>query len=72
MARDQLARDIAVERAVAALRRAEPNLEPWVPDPQARTALRNVRSVWFLVGTTWLSAASVVSCGIGAICLLFG
>jgi hypothetical protein len=71
-ARDQLARDIAeIEQAAAALRRTEPSLEPLPPDTPPRTELRNVRSVWFLVALIWLSAASVVSCAIGAMFLLF-
>jgi hypothetical protein len=71
-ARDQLARDIAeIEQAAAALRRAEPSLEPRLPDREARTELRGVRSVWILITLIWLSAASVVSCAIGAIFLLF-
>src|SRR5579871_3944179 len=72
-ASDQLARDIAeIEQAAAALRRAEPRLEPRLPDAPTRTELRRVRSVWILIGLIWLSAASVVSCAIGAIFLLFG
>jgi hypothetical protein len=78
--RDPLARQSAeIERAVAdigraaaALRRAEPSLEPRLPDAQARTEPRNVRSVWILVGLTWLCTASVVSCAIAAVFLLFG
>jgi hypothetical protein len=73
MARDQLARDIAeIERAAAALRRAEPSLEPRLPDKRARAELRGVRSVWILIALIWLSAASVVSCTIGMIFLLLG
>jgi|SRR5579862_8421230 len=73
MARDQLALDIAeIERATAALRRAEPSLEPWLPDAQAPTEPRRVRSVWVFVAVTWLSVGSVFSCAIGAILLLFG
>jgi hypothetical protein len=72
-ARDQLARDIAeIEQAAAALRRAEPSLEPRFPSAEAGTELRKVRSVWILIGLIWLSAASVVSCAVGAIFLLFG
>jgi hypothetical protein len=73
VARDQLARDIAeIEQAAAALRRSEPSLEPRFPDSPPRTELRKVRSIWILVALIWLSAASVVSCAIGAIFLLFG
>jgi hypothetical protein len=71
-ARDQLARDIAeIEHAAAALRRAEPSLKPRLPGRGARTELRDVRSVWILIALIWLCAASVVSCAIGAIFLLF-
>ena len=71
--RDQLARDIAeIERAAAALRRLEPSLEPRLPDAQAQTQLCKMRSIWVLVGMTWFCTASVASCAIGAIILLFG
>jgi uncharacterized membrane protein len=73
VAPNQLARDIAeIEQAAAALRRAEPSLEPRLPGTPSRTELRNVRSVWFLIALIWLSAASVVSCAIGAMFFLFG
>jgi len=69
---DQLAHDIAeIKQAAAALRRAEPSLEPRHPDKEAPIELRGVRSVWILIALIWLSAASVVSCAIGAIFLLF-
>ena len=73
MARDQLARDIAaIEKAAAALRRAEASVEPRLSHIRARTKLRGVRSVWILIALIWLSAASAVSCAIGVIFLLFG
>jgi hypothetical protein len=73
LAGDQLARDIAeIAQAAAALRRAEPSLEPRLPDGEARSELRNVDSVWVLVTLIWLCAASVISCAIGAAVLLFG
>jgi hypothetical protein len=73
IAPDQLARDIAeIEQAAAALRRAEPTLEPRVPTPQAGSEPRTPRSIWLVVGVIWLTAVAVVSCAIGTIVLLFG
>jgi hypothetical protein len=71
VAPDQLARDMAeIERAAAALRRAEPTLERRAPKPPAGIEAPAVRSVWPLLGVIWLTAAAVVSCAIGAIVLL--
>jgi hypothetical protein len=73
IAPDQLARDMAeIERAAAALRRAEPALEPRAPDPQAVSEPRIARSIWLLVCVIWLTAAAIVSCAIGVIVLLLG
>jgi hypothetical protein len=73
IAPDQLARDIAeIERAAAALRRAEPTLGPRVPGIQAGGETQGPRSIWLLVGVIWITAAAVVSCAIGALALLFG
>jgi hypothetical protein len=72
IAPDQLARDIAeIEQAAAALRRAEPALEPRAPDPQPGHEPRTPRSIWLLVGIIWLIALAVVSCATAAIVLLF-
>jgi hypothetical protein len=72
VAPDQLARDIAeIEQAAAALRRAEPALEPRAPEPEA-TEPQTSRSIWPLLCVIWLAAVLVVSCAIGAIVLLFG
>ncbi len=55
--REQLARDIAeIERASAALRKAEPALETWRTPP---AAIRKPHSVWLIVGTLWISTALV-------------
>ncbi len=71
IAPDQLARDIAeIERAAAALRRAEPALEPRLPGSQAGSEPRAANSIWLLVCVIWLTAAAVVSCALGAIMLL--
>lgn len=60
MAREQLARDFAdIERATAALRRAEPALQSW-SKPQA-PALAKARPLWLLIGAVWLSAALVTA-----------
>jgi hypothetical protein len=79
VAPDQLARDMAeIERAAAALRRAEPTLERRVPNPSpsaqalASAEAPAARSVWPLLCVIWLTAAAVVSCAIGAITLLLG
>ena len=70
---DQLARDIAeIERAAAALRRAEPALEPRAPEPQTGGEARTSRSIWPLVCVIWLTALAVVSCAVGTIVLLLG
>jgi hypothetical protein len=69
---DQLARDIAeIERAAAALRRAEPTLEPRAPETETSPEPRPSRSIWPLVCVIWLTAVLVVSCAAGAIMLLF-
>jgi hypothetical protein len=70
---DQLARDIAeIERAAAALRRAEPTLEQRTAEPETSSEPRPSRSIWPLVCVVWLTAVLVVSSTIGAIVLLFG
>jgi hypothetical protein len=57
---NQLARDIAeIERAVAALRKGEPDLEPWPTAAPAAPARRKPRSVWFFVGTIWIATVLV-------------
>jgi hypothetical protein len=68
---DQLARDIAaIERATAALRRAEPALESWSdPPPQAS---HKPRPIWLLVGVLWISTAIVTVGAAVAIAALVG
>ena len=69
--RDQLARDIAdIEKATAALRRAEPALETWTK-PQAPAALKS-RPLWLLIGLLWLSTAIVTVGAACAIAALYG
>ena len=73
IAPDQRSRDIAeIERAAAALRRAEPALEPRAPEAEIIGEARTSRSIWPLIGVIWLTAVLVVSCAIGAIVLLVG
>jgi hypothetical protein len=62
--RDQLARDIAdIERAAAALRRAEPALESWT-NPATTTSMRKPGPLWLVIGVLWLTTALVaVSAG---------
>ncbi len=73
---DQVALDIAeIERAAAALRRAEPALEAWTTsssnEPLPVTP-RNPRPVWLLVGLLWLSTALVAAGAVAAISRLAG
>jgi hypothetical protein len=73
IAPDQLARDIAeIERAAAALRRAEPTLERHAPEAPTGFEPRISHSIWPLVCVIWLTAAAVVSGAIGALVLLIG
>jgi hypothetical protein len=73
VAPDQLARDMAeIERAAAALRHAEPALEPGVPETETASEPRTSHSIWPLICIVWLTAVLVVSCAIGAIVLLLG
>jgi hypothetical protein len=73
VAPDQLDRDMAeIERAAAALRRAEPGLERRLPHPPASIEAAAARSVWPLLCVIWLTAVAVVSGAIGTIVLLLG
>jgi hypothetical protein len=65
---DQLDRDFAeIERAVVALRKAEPALEPWaetsVEDPLAITPSQPP-SVWLVIGALWLLLALIAGCAV--------
>jgi len=79
-ANDQFARDIAeIERATAALCRAEPSLEMWSElgsdaraDDAATPAIRKTRPVWLLIGLLWLSTALVTVGAVAAIARLVG
>ena len=79
-ASDQFARDIAeIERATAALRRAEPSLEMWGEagseartDDAATLTIRKTRPVWLLIGLLWLSTALVTVGAVAAIAKLVG
>jgi hypothetical protein len=69
--RDQLARDIAdIERATAALRRAEPALQSWTK-PQM-PAVPKSRPLWLLIGVLWLSTAIITVGAAYAIAVLYG
>ncbi len=69
--RDQLARALAeIERATAALRKAEPALESWA-SPLAET-MGKPRPVWLLVGLLWLSTALATLGAVVAISALVG
>jgi hypothetical protein len=69
--RDQLQREVAaIERASAALRRAEPELETWTDTPV--TAAHQPRPVWLLIGVLWLSTALVTIGAVFAISALVG
>jgi hypothetical protein len=68
--REQLAREYAdIERAIAALRLAEPALQSW-SKPAAVTP--KVRPLWLLIGTLWLSTALVTAGAVVAIASLAG
>ena len=68
---EHLEREIAaIERASAALRRAEPELESWVDAPSASQP--QSRPVWLLVGALWLSTALVTIGAVFAISVLVG
>jgi hypothetical protein len=68
---DQVARDIAeIERAAAALRRAEPALESWT-NPPAHTNPKP-RPVWLLIAVLWFSTAVVTLGAVAAIAALVG
>jgi hypothetical protein len=57
---DQLERDIAeIERAVAALRQGDPDLEPWTNNKAVTPEPRKPRSVWFFVGSIWIATMLV-------------
>jgi hypothetical protein len=79
-ANEQFARDIAeIERAAAALRRAQPGLETWNEnwtearaDDAASFAIRKSRPVWLLIGALWLSTALVTAGAVAAIARLIG
>jgi hypothetical protein len=69
--REHLEREIAaIERAAAALRRADPGLESWadMPAPPAHKP----RPIWLLIGVLWLSSALVTIGAIFAISALVG
>ncbi len=69
--RDQLARDIAaIERASAALRRAEPALQSWIQPPA--TTVQSTRPIWLLIGALWISTAVVTFGAVYAISTLVG
>ena len=69
--REQLEREFAaIERATAALRRAEPALVSWTSSPAA--TLHKPRPVWLLIGVLWLSTALVTLGAVFAITALVG
>lgn len=64
---DALARAIAeIEIASAALRQAEPALEPWRPNSEAHGERRYL-PVWILIGAVWIAALLGLS---GATCAI--
>jgi hypothetical protein len=73
---DELARAIAeIERASAALRRAEPALETWSDgddDVVPASQPANPRSVWVLIGILWTSTVLVAAGVVYAIATLIG
>lgn len=78
-ANEQFARDVAeIERATAALRRAQPGLETWNEssivraDDAASFAIRKTKPIWLLIGALWLSTALVTVGAVAAIARLIG
>jgi hypothetical protein len=70
---DELARAIAdIERASAALRRAEPALESGVERPAPHAQLSGPRPVWVLIGVLWISTVLVTAGVIFSIASLVG
>ena len=68
---DQLAREYAdIERASAALRLGEPDLQSW-SKPAAPTAGKP-RPLWLLIGVLWISTAIVTVGAVAAIATLAG
>lgn len=68
---DQFARDIEeIERAAAALREGEPDLEPWTTSTTAILDQPKPRSVWFFVGTIWIATVLVTGAATLAIASL--
>jgi hypothetical protein len=66
---DQLAREFAeIERAVFALRKAEPGLEPWaetsVEDPLLAASPSQPPSVWLVVGALWFLLVVIGCCAV--------
>jgi hypothetical protein len=69
--RAQLDRDIAaIEKASAALRRADPAMETWTDAPPV--VMQKPRPVWLLIGVLWLSTALVTLGAVFAISALVG
>jgi hypothetical protein len=69
--REHLEREIAaIERAAAALRRADPELETWSDVPPA--TMHKPRPIWLLIGVLWLSTALVTIGAALAISALVG
>jgi hypothetical protein len=70
---DELARAIAdIERASAALRRAEPALESGFERNAPQAQLSGPRSVWVLIGVLWISTVLVTAGVIFSIATLVG
>jgi hypothetical protein len=73
---DQVARDIAdIERAAAALRKAQPALETWTAasnDDASAMLPRKPRQVWLMIGLLWLSTALATAGAVAAIARFAG
>lgn len=71
---DQIERDLVdIERATAALRRAQPGLESWSASNDApAAAMPKPRPVWLLVGLLWLSTALVTAGAVAALARFAG
>jgi hypothetical protein len=68
----QLEREYAdIERASAALRLAQPELESWIKQSSPRAVAKS-RPLWLLISILWLSTALVTAGTVAAIATLVG
>jgi hypothetical protein len=59
-----------IERASAALRRAQPDLEAWSHQTAELAPARKPRPVWLVIGAVWISTVSLIAMATLAIAAL--